>query len=308
MGTDPTSAGFTAQDILRAKRALAIFHAEAGAYVSGNGVLPIDGSPALDEQAAFEEAESLRTVHSQATMLIEVAGDQLTAFLKTLEEPCETVAPWICIRGLLEACALSAWLVIPDIGVRERVSRSLALRYEGLDQQRKCVAAMGHSAFEVERRMDEIAQEAKCHGYKPIMGSRGRRIGLGTRMPSITELVRDYLGEEGMYRLLSAMAHGHFWAIHQLGFRLLTEDETPPPAAAVGTRAMEKAVNPAGVIYLALGAADAFGLAVWYQARYSGWELAALEASLHRLFDSMNVRAHRPAWLGAQPRDWTGSV
>lgn len=301
MSHDSPSAVFTARDILSAKRALEAFHSETGTYVSGNGVLPVDGSPARDEQATFPEAESIRTVHSQATMLIEVAGDQLTAFLKTLEEPCETVAPWVCVRGLLEACALATWLMTPGIGARQRVGRSLALRYEGLDQQRKCVAAMGHSPLEVEKRMEEITHDAAVLGYDPRFDSKGRQIGIAARMPTITELVGEHLDEEGMYRLLSAMAHGHFWAIHQLGFRLLAEDETPEAATEVGTRALEKAVNAPGVIYLALGAADAFGLAVWYHARYCGWQLAPLEESLGRLYDAMNVRAHRRFWLGGQP-------
>ena len=138
------------------------------------------------------------------------------------------------------------------------------MRYEGGSEQRKFLRAAGYDGVEgVTRRLGELEELASTPGYPPVLDRKGNRIGAGSRVPPVTELAQASLGEGAMYRLLSAVAHGHLWAIQQLSFELLPKGTAS--AEAAGYRAMTKVVNPAGLIYLALGAATAFGRASWNQ-------------------------------------------
>src|SRR5687768_9940331 len=124
-------------EFAKLRAGLAEMRDELALHVAPYGHTPVSGSIAELELQTFPRAESVHTAQSQAWMLLEVAADQLTAFLKTVSEPLETIAPYTCVRSLLEAAALASWILDPTIDVRTRVSRSLALRYEGLVQQLK---------------------------------------------------------------------------------------------------------------------------------------------------------------------------
>src|SRR5215217_7687430 len=79
------------------------------------GTDPQPGSIAESEIRNFHRPESIHTAQSQAWILVEVAADQLTALVKTLTEPVETVAPYTCVRSLLEGAALACWLFDPGL-------------------------------------------------------------------------------------------------------------------------------------------------------------------------------------------------
>lgn len=287
---------FTHDDVVRARDALDHFHAELGGYVNDSRILPQADSPFAVDLATFSAPEPIRTVYAQVLSLLEVAGDQLSAFLKTLREPCETIAPWVCVRGLVEASAISVWLLEPGVPPLDRVGRSKALRYEGLEQQRKWLGAIGQNQSLVKKQIDGMVEEARAMGYKVLKDSRDRRIGVATRMPSITELARDALGMEGMYRLLSAIAHGHHWALQQLSFRVLPTEETPREAEEFGFRAMQKEVNAPGMVFLSIGVADALGQTVWRLASYCGWDQDRLTETLERLFNGLGLADHKRFW------------
>ena len=73
-------------------------------------------------------------------------------------------------------------------------------------------------------------------------------------MPSMTELIAQNLDQEAAYRLLSAMAHGHHWALIKLGFRETDEQATLRDTSGVGRafrHALEKNLSPTNVLYLA---------------------------------------------------------
>ena len=108
----------------------------------------------------------------------------------------ETIAPYTCVRSLLEAAALTCWLLEPAIDARTRVARSLALRYEGIFQQQKWARAAGEDPSKAASRLDEVAKLAQTLGYQPLIGPTGQHNGAGIRMPSVTELIRDMLNEE----------------------------------------------------------------------------------------------------------------
>jgi hypothetical protein len=154
------------------------------------------------------------------------AADQLMTLVRSLTEPVQTISPWTCLRAILESSGLAVWFLEPDIGARLRVQRSFAFRFEGLDQQRKWMRIAHESEVDkVTARIDAVEQIALNLGYERIVDRNGRRIGLGQAMPTVTEIIRDAFDEEVTYRVLSAIAHGHPWALAQLGFQLMDESQ-----------------------------------------------------------------------------------
>ena len=127
------------------------------------------------------------------------------------------------------------------------------------------------------------------HGFAPVLDSRARQIGVGQKMPGATDILKTVLTEEMAYRLLSAVAHAHNWALLQLGFR---RSSTQPPLTAdgVSTTTLEKSAGSVqGYRFLALLAAKSFGLPLWYECLYLGWEKDRLTAILESVYDQMHT-------------------
>lgn len=286
-----------ADALFRTRDALERFHVEAGAYMRRQGLLPLVGSPAQVEHGDFSREESIRTLIGQISMLVEIGADQLTAFIKTISEPLETVAPWVCCRSLIEVSALATWLSEPGLEVEDRVRRSIALRYEGVEQQMKWARSAGEYPQLASNRLDAIADMATGLGCPPLLDRNGRRVGAGTPMPSVTDLVRDMLNEEATYRLLSAIAHGHFWAVQQAGFQSVDPSVGADPSGMGSPHVMTKAINMQGMIYLSHVSARAFGLAEWSHCLYFGWDQDGLCAILTVLFDQLDMPPDQRFWL-----------
>ena len=278
------------------RAALVELRDELAQHVAPYGHAPVPGSIADLELQAFPRAESVHTASSQAWMLLDVTADQLTAFLKTVSEPFETIAPYTCIRSLLEAAALASWILDPTIDVRTRVSRSLALRYEGLVQQLRWAKAAGKDPIKAERRLDHIVAVANTLGYAPVNDRRGRVCGAGRHMPSVTDLVGEMLQEEVLYRLLSAVAHGHHWAIHQLSFTKAPQFDTVSAISGTKLTGLTKGANIDSMALLILVAASTFARAVWYKALYLGWDRDLLRTLLEERFDRLGAADHLRCW------------
>lgn len=280
-----TDSEFSHSDIVVARTALAEFHAAYGAFVNASGIVPLEGSRAKAEEAEYADPGSIRTAYAQALQLIEVAADQLTAFLKTITEPVETLAPWSCVRAMLEACAIAIWLLDPEIGAHQRAGRSMALRYAGLRELQKYIKTCGHPTNEQEDRLRELEMHAANLGFEPIKNRKSKVQGAGAPFPPMTELIQTSLGDESVYRLLSGVAHGHYWATSQLGFNILPPDavQVPDGYAAAAT----KAVNPLGMVYLAHRSARALAKTAWLQCIYCGWDEVQSKVIRDALFASL---------------------
>ena len=155
--------------------AAARFYDEIGNFHanSGNDLAP--GSPAVHEKAASPRPQSLVTAWSMATMLIELGGEHVTAFAKTITAPVEPIACLTCVRSMLESCALASWLLDPRIGARTRIGRVFAIRHEGIEQQLKFVRATGGSGEDlqsIEKRSDEVEQVALKLDYLGLVFQR----------------------------------------------------------------------------------------------------------------------------------------
>jgi hypothetical protein len=273
--------------------ALSGFYAAVADFRKDQGYGPAPSSQAAGEQATFARPGSLVTAWSAAFQLIESGGEHLTAFVKTVTEPMEPIACWTCVRSMLESCAIAAWLLDPDIDARTRVGRIFALRYEGLEQNLKFsrVAGLGEAHLRrLSDRIDEVERDAIGLGYPRVENSRGRRIGIGQQMPSATEVIRLELDEEVNYRLLSAVAHGHQWAITQLGFRPVADRPGEALLGGEQVHLIEKAAHPTGIPLLGLCAAKALARPLWSQCRYFGGDLARLTGLFERVFDELRAK------------------
>ena len=58
------------------------------------------------EQMNFSTPELVRDVHYRGVLSMEAAADHLVSFADLLTEPPKAVAPWTCVRGLLESSAI----------------------------------------------------------------------------------------------------------------------------------------------------------------------------------------------------------
>lgn len=239
------------------------------------------GSLADVEQSDPKWAQDALNACTTGFSLLESGGEHVTAFVKNVTEPVETIACWTSVRSMLTPCAIACWLFDPTADAKERTARILALRYEGIEQEIKYLRVVGKVPANViedlEDKLDSFDQKSLGFGFPRLRDKAGKRNGAGMRMPTDTKLITEYLDAESDYRLLSAIAHGHQWAISQLGFRRVTGADFVT-AAGVKVTHLEKHLSASLVGYLALTATEAFGKACTEYFRYVGFDVAAVES------------------------------
>src|ERR1043165_316327 len=144
---------FTHEDVINMLSAVHDLIDETAQIYNQYNNEPASTSLASQEQSSFPNPGLVADVHSRGMLSIESAADHLMVFADSLAEPVKTVAPWTCVRGLLESCALAAWFLDPSVDARTRVGRCFAFRYAGFVQQFKY--------FQVEKRQSEIDKAQK---------------------------------------------------------------------------------------------------------------------------------------------------
>jgi hypothetical protein len=118
-------------------------------------------------------------------------------------------------------------------------------------------------------------------------------------MPNVTDVIRDMLDKEAEYRLLSAITHGHHWALQQLSFQLADDAKVGATASAVvnnSTHLLEKHLAPNSVAYLCLEAVTAFTKSFWYMCQLFGWSIEDAKALLDRNYDRLQIRTELRFW------------
>lgn len=281
---------FTRDDALRVVQALRELHDKTGQFLNECGMHPSADSRAAAELRTYQRPESLETAYSQGSMLADAAADQLMAFTKTVSEPIQTIAPWTCVRAVVEAAALAAWLLDPAVEASERVQRSFALRYEGLSQQVKFARAAGNEseATIAAARIDEVERVAISLGFPRLENRKAHRTGIAQHMPSVTYVIARTLDKEATYRLLSPVTHAHHWALLQTSFRKTEEHETyytEDSAERASVRLFKKSLPPIGVAFLSKEAMCAFSTPIQHKCSLFGWDADRFE----RILDSAIV-------------------
>jgi hypothetical protein len=256
---------------------------------------PSDDSIAIQERVTFPNEVSVKNAHYGGFMSMEAAADHLMVFKDSIVEPAKSIAPWTCVRGLLESCALASWFLEPEIDVNTRVGRYFAFRYTGFVQQIKLYRAGGdrnNFIKRVEERIEKVEQEALNLGYQPVVDAKGNLGGICQRMPPITDLIGITLDKEVEYRLLSALAHGHHWATIQVGFRVTGYSDSKGNTQT----GLAKHIEPNLVFYATSIGLTAFAQVLWYIWLLYGWDKEEIKVVLKDTFDKLFLTNENRIW------------
>ncbi len=270
-------------DLLPPVAALQAFLDQSVGLWNQPGDQPAPHSQAALELAGFARSESIGTAYSQAFLLFEAAADYSMALVKTLTEPAQSVAPWVCARSVVEAAGLATWLWDTKINAFQRVQRSLAFWYEGL-RQKSNLAQVSKGYLDQDKtnaRLAEVEQIALALGMAKIAGKKGMRgIILEKKMPKVTEIVKEVLGKEENYRLLSAIVHGHHWALQSLAFTLANENQDIFPGVKGGY--LEKHLDYSAIIYLCIETLNCLTSPVLMKFKLFGWDARPMAILIQR--------------------------
>jgi hypothetical protein len=108
------------------------------------------------------------------------------------------MAPWSCARGMIESSAISTWLFEMGIGPKERVSRSLSLRFAALREQEKMARYDGDNkkVQDIKDRIESIENLAVKLGSSALRDKKKQRTGIAQIRPNITTLIeKQFKGE-----------------------------------------------------------------------------------------------------------------
>src|SRR5262249_53746117 len=104
----------------------------------------------------------------------------------------------------------------------------------------------------------------------------GVTLGIDPQFPGPTELVKDVLGEDVLYRIASGVAHSHDYAITQLGYKRDDSRRIDFPAAVGNEVAVTKHMSFEQIFVLYSQAAEKFALPVRHLTKLFGWDMNRL--------------------------------
>jgi len=108
------------------RQTLTEFQEETARFMKDHGEQPSPTSIAVAERNAFPNPENVVSCWSIGILLVEFGADHVSSFVKGTTEPIEVIACWTCVRSMLEACSIAAWVLDPTIDAKERVGRMFA--------------------------------------------------------------------------------------------------------------------------------------------------------------------------------------
>ncbi len=289
-----TGINFTREDIKNLVSTVHNFFDKTGQIFNQYNNEPSPNSLASSEISNFPTPELVSTAYSLGTISMESAADHLMAFANLVSEPVKTIAPWTCVRGLLESCAMAYWFLDPSIDAMNRVGRSFAFRFKGFEEQIKYFRKINDQSKMdfAQNRIIKVENDAMALGFPQLLNDKGRVNGIAQYMPSITDLIETTLNGESDYRLLSAVAHGHHWATHQIGFRVV-EMENPQGKLA---KALIKTAHPNFIMYIGLIAVTSFSKVLWNMWQLYGWNLDELKNLLELTYDQLKYSSQVRFW------------
>lgn len=102
-----------------------------------------------------------------------------------------------------------------------------------------------------------------------------------------TELAKTMLDAEADYRLFSASAHSHSWALTSIGYE---------PSDRKNLHV--KHVEPTTLAYLCLRSIQYFARALWEQTYFFGWRSGPFSRLLEEVYDAIEIAPNRRFWRG----------
>ena len=251
--------------------------------MQGQRRLPLKDATALD---SVDTTESLKTIASQATLLVRGSCEHLLAFTRTLQPPLLSIAPFVCVRSALESSSIAAWLTEQAVTREKRIARSFAFRFEGQLQQGKLVDPADHATVaKLQARIVAIEAKAVHMGYPVTRTASGKLTMIATRWPGSTDTIKATLGMDKEYRILSSFAHGHPWAMTQVSYR-----QTATP------NLIEQHLDPVALVWLCSVGAQSLSSAVWDTSEFVGLDSTSTRNLLNALYDELRITLPR-VWI-----------
>lgn len=249
------------------RETLSRFLSAQSVYTRGQPKAPAKPSFAYLEEEVSQKPESTRTAFYTALLLHDLAVEHARLFLRGLDEKLP-LAVCSSVRVVLENTALALWLLDLGIGAPQRICRVFRYRYRGLDQQRRIRVDRGKDTRAIEAKIRRLGQEATNLGVRV-----GEKRGLPTlaRLPAYTDLIAKRDKPFGvLYRVLSAIQHGHDWAIREWCYEL---GERTADTEGVANAETKKVVHPQ---YMALASSSIvvdLSSLVLQMAAFMGWDI-----------------------------------
>ncbi len=243
------------------------------AHEKPNGYKPLVGSQGALELLSDEFSTCIENVYTIGNILLEVSGEYIYAFSRAISNPLLTFAPYIIARNILETSSIVAWIFDPNISAKDRCERYYGFEFISQikhEQFARLVASTEDHKIAIEdhenanKELQKIIADAKVKGFC-IHIDNEKPTGIGKGFPSSTDLVDKYLGMGNLYRLYSAVIHGHHWALRALGFsfsRLSPE----------GDHLFEKYIDPRMLFLLTFNVMTACNLAYSKKFHMYGWD------------------------------------
>ena len=248
------------------------------------GIDPLSDSPAEKEIKFFSRPESVQTAFSMASQSFIAANDYFKALDTLVAQKNYSIAPWSCARGMMEASAICTWLFDPEIDPKERVSRSLSIRYASLREQIKMARYDGDNEMiqKIEDRIECIERIAVSLGFELVRDRNNRRIGIGQKKPNITSLVENQFKGEKLYRIFSGMAHSNYTTLTSLSF---TRTDLERKSGAVIVEAVPTTIQSS----LVSQAATIYAKCLWLKTIQFGFDAAKTAVLLEEFYDGLKL-------------------
>jgi len=240
------------------------------------------------ELEGWGDEEDLKTAYGQGHLYVESASDHLYGLTRLLQEPAATIACWTCTRGSLEAAAFASWIFSPSIGASKRVARSMSLRFHAVAEDVKFARATGrkNDLKLSSERLTHIIQQAEKRSIE-VFWHKKKPVAVGVRVPSATDLIRKVFGDEGAYRLTSAVAHSRSNILAQSSFRQASADDP---------LLLTKGISNASVAWLLMLGVEALSRSTWARAQLFGHDTSALKSILEDGFDEVGLKSSLRFW------------
>ena len=283
MNTGDKKIQFSANDVKKMVESIDELFAKTSVLFNQNQFSRHAESIAAKENELLKSPEQLETTFSIATISMESAADHLAAFSDLLKEPVKTLAPYTCVRSLMEMSALACWLLDPAIDAKTRLGRTFAHRYSEFVEQRKTLGKDSTQLEKILKRIEKVEGDALIFGFPKLRDKNDEIFGIAQPYPTIIELIGVTFGKQFEYRLLSGVAHGQVWALQQAGFELVEHEL----GEGNKIKALTKVIVPNIAIYFGMVAVVCFSRVLFSLWTIFGWERAEIVDLLEATFEKL---------------------
>lgn len=265
---------------------------------------PSAGSQASQELSNCPNKEILEVAYNHgARQFLLVASDHMSGLRRALT-PSQGVlscTPWTCARGALESCSTGVWLLDTKIDSKERITRSLNLRLQNLDIQKKLAhkdLAQGVESTQqnsnvirkIEARIKYLRKESYKLSIAEKKNKRGKFLGFGSGLPSISARIASTLNADYDYAMLSSAAHGNEFATLSLSVKVIEQTKNRLIATPC--------LDPKNAVYLILLVIEWFARASWTYFSLFGWDLERLQSILEKEYNRADINEESRFWRG----------